>query len=525
MQHSTIAAIATAPGAGGIAIVRLSGPESCEVAAKVFRPANPAKKVADAKGYTAMFGAFVEGEEAFDEGVALFFRAPHSYTGEDVVELSCHGGSAVARRLVEACIAAGASPAAPGEYTRRAFLNGKLSLTQAEAVMDIISADGRQGAALANASLNGALARKIAAQKDALTALQAHLAAWVDFPEEDVPELSQSHLCDVLGGVEQELDALIQSYDAGAVLREGVDCAIVGKPNAGKSTLTNALVGQKVAIVTAKPQTTRNRIVGILTQKDAQVIFMDTPGVHALRGQTRGQLGKIMVQSAWQSFAVANCIVLVIDGDLYLRKPDFMERDLAPLIQPLAEEERPVVVVVNKVDLFHDKSRMLPLLESVAQMFPKAEIFPASALRRNGVEQLLELIRSHLPEGEAQFPEDQLSTAPMKFMAAEIIREKLFVKDCIRKSPTSSPWTLKCGTRKTIACSSMPPSMWRSPRTRPWSSAGGEGIKAIGTAAARKSGIWSIKTVHLELWVKVREDWVDDPQFLHSLGFGAEAEY
>ena len=202
--------------------------------------------------------------------------------------------------------------------------------------------------------------------------------------------------------------------------------ALMGPPNAGKSTLTNALVGQKVAIVTAKPQTTRNRIVGILTQKDAQVIFMDTPGVHALRGQTRGQLGKIMVQSAWQSFAVANCIVLVIDGDLYLRKPDFMERDLAPLIQPLAEEERPVVVVVNKVDLFHDKSRMLPLLESVAQMFPKAEIFPASALRRNGVEQLLELIRSHLPEGEAQFPEDQLSTAPMKFMAAEIIREKLF---------------------------------------------------------------------------------------------------
>ena len=214
MQHSTIAAIATAPGAGGIAIVRLSGPESYEVAAKVFRPANPAKKVADAKGYTAMFGAFVEGEEAFDEGVALFFRAPHSYTGEDVVELSCHGGSAVARRLVEACIAAGASPAAPGEYPRRAFLNGKLSLTQAEAVMDIISADGRQGAALANASLNGALARKIAAQKDALTALQAHLAAWVDFPEEDVPELSQSHLCDVLG------EALIAGLNSAIAKKE-----------------------------------------------------------------------------------------------------------------------------------------------------------------------------------------------------------------------------------------------------------------------------------------------------------------
>ena len=145
MQNTTIAAIATAPGAGGIAVVRLSGPESYAVAARVFHPANPNKNVEEAKGYTALFGSFVEGDDAFDEGVALFFRAPHSYTGEDVVELSCHGGSAVARRLVEACIAAGAAPAAPGEYTRRAFLNGKMSLTQAEAVMDIISADGSAG--------------------------------------------------------------------------------------------------------------------------------------------------------------------------------------------------------------------------------------------------------------------------------------------------------------------------------------------------------------------------------------------
>lgn len=301
--------------------------------------------------------------------------------------------------------------------------------------------------------------------------------------------------------------------------------ALMGPPNAGKSTLTNALVGQKVAIVTAKPQTTRNRIVGILTQKDAQVIFMDTPGVHALRGQTRGQLGKIMVQSAWQSFAVANCIVLVIDGDLYLRKPDFMERDLAPLIQPLAEEERPVVVVVNKVDLFHDKSRMLPLLESVAQMFPKAEIFPASALRRNGVEQLLELIRSHLPEGEAQLPEDQLSTAPMKFMAAEIIREKLFEK-LYQEVPYSVAVDVEVWDEEDdrvlihAAIYVAKPSHKAMVIGR-----AGEGIKAIGTAARKEIRDLVDKKVHLELWVKVREDWVDDPQFLHSLGFGAEAEY
>lgn len=301
--------------------------------------------------------------------------------------------------------------------------------------------------------------------------------------------------------------------------------ALMGPPNAGKSTLTNALVGQKVAIVTAKPQTTRNRIVGILTQKDAQIILMDTPGVHALRGQTRGQLGKIMVQSAWQSFAVANCIVLVIDGDLYLRKPDFMERDLAPLIQPLADEERPVVVVMNKVDLFHDKSRMLPLLESVAQMFPKAEIFPASALRRNGVEQLLELIRSHLPEGEAQFPEDQLSTAPMKFMAAEIIREKLFDR-LYQEVPYSVAVDVEVWDEDEehvlihAAIYVAKPSHKAMVIGR-----GGEGIKAIGTAARKEIRDMVEKKVHLELWVKVREDWVDDPQFLHSLGFGAETEY
>ena len=214
-----------------------------------------------------------------------------------------------------------------------------------------------------------------------------------------------------------------------------------------------------------------------------------------------------------------------IDGDLYLRKPDFMERDLAPLIQPLAEEERPVVVVVNKVDLFHDKSRMLPLLESVAQMFPKAEIFPASALRRNGVEQLLELIRSHLPEGEAQFPEDQLSTAPMKFMAAEIIREKLFEK-LYQEVPYSVAVDVEVWDEEDdrvlihAAIYVAKPSHKAMVIGR-----AGEGIKAIGTAARKEIRDLVDKKVHLELWVKVREDWVDDPQFLHSLGFGAEAEY
>ena len=143
MQETTIAAIATAPGAGGIAVVRLSGAESYPIAARVFRPVNAAKKVEDAKGYTAMYGTFREGDEAFDEGVALFFRAPHSYTGEDVVEFSCHGGLYLTRRVLRAVLDGGASPAGPGEFTRRAFLNGKMGLTEAEAVMDMIGAKGQ----------------------------------------------------------------------------------------------------------------------------------------------------------------------------------------------------------------------------------------------------------------------------------------------------------------------------------------------------------------------------------------------
>ena len=338
MQESTIAAIATAPGAGGIAVVRLSGPESYAVAARVFRPANADKRVEAAKGYTALFGRFVEGEDAFDEGVALFFRAPHSYTGEDVVELSCHGGSAVARRLVEACIAAGAAPAAPGEYTRRAFLNGKLSLTQAEAVMDLISADGRQGAALANASLNGALAKKINAEKEALMALQAHLAAWVDFPEEDVPELDDAHLRTVLGGVKQELDGLIQSYGAGAVLREGVDCAIVGRPNAGKSTLLNLLAGFDRAIVTPVAGTTRDVVEQAVQLGDIRLNLFDTAGLR----QTEDAIEAEGIRRSWKKLDEAGLILAVFDGSEPLTREDLeLARRCAG---------RPAIALVNKED-------------------------------------------------------------------------------------------------------------------------------------------------------------------------------
>ena len=339
MEHSTIAAVATPPGQGGIAVVRLSGPDSYRVAEQVFRPMDSRKRVADAKGYTALYGQFADGGDLFDDGIALFFRAPHSYTGEDAVELSCHGGDAVARRLVEACLAAGAAPAAPGEYTRRALLNGKLSLTQAEAVMDLISAGGRQGAALANAAKDGALARRIAAQQQVLTSLQAHLTAWVDFPEEDVPALEDSALRAALSEVRAGLDELIDHYNAAAVLREGIDCAIVGRPNAGKSTLLNLLAGFDRAIVTPIAGTTRDVVEQAVQLGDIRLNLFDTAGLR----RTDDPVEAEGVRRSWAKLAEAGLVLAVFDGSQPLTREDFA------LAQRCAECR--AIALVNKEDL------------------------------------------------------------------------------------------------------------------------------------------------------------------------------
>ena len=339
MENSTIAAIATPPGQGGIAVVRLSGPDSYRVAEQVFRPADSRKRVADAKGYTALYGQFADGEDLFDDGIALFYREPRSYTGEGVVELSCHGGSAVARRLVEACLAAGAIPAGPGEYTRRAMLNGKLSLTQAEAVMDLISAGGRQGAALANAAKDGALARKIGAQQEVLTALQAHLTAWVDFPEEDVPALETGALRQSLEEVKAGLEELIQNYNAAAVLREGIDCAIVGRPNAGKSTLLNLLAGFDRAIVTPIAGTTRDVVEQAVQLGEIRLNLFDTAGLR----ETDDPVEAEGVRRSWAKLAEAGLVLAVFDGSSPLAKEDL---DLAKRCAGCR-----AIALVNKEDL------------------------------------------------------------------------------------------------------------------------------------------------------------------------------
>ncbi|WP_297260635.1 GTPase Era [uncultured Desulfovibrio sp.] len=299
-----------------------------------------------------------------------------------------------------------------------------------------------------------------------------------------------------------------QSYRCGWV-------ALMGPPNAGKSTLLNALLGQKVTIVTPKPQTTRNQIVGIHTDEAAQTVFMDTPGL----SQVRGRLSKAMLQAVWQSLNQADVIMPVLDSHLYIRHPDYLERDLAPVAEALASETRPMIVVVNKVDLFADKSRMLPLLTRLSEMWPSAEIFPVSALMKDGLPALMELIRSRLPEGEAQFPEDQISTAPVRFMAAEIIREKLFlqlrqeVPYCI--AVEVEHWEEDAERGQTVIHAVI--YVARSMHKGMVIGKGGKVLKQVGMEARKDIQELLGGKVHLELWVKVRENWTEDPAFVQEM--------
>ena len=296
--------------------------------------------------------------------------------------------------------------------------------------------------------------------------------------------------------------------------------ALMGPPNAGKSTLLNALLGQKISIVTSKPQTTRSRVVGIMSEPGAQVIFMDTPGVNHSRQQQRGHLSKMMSQAAWQSMAAAHAVMLVLDSDLYIRRPEFLERDIQSLRDALADDDRPLLVVVNKVDLFHDKSRMLPLLVKLQEYFPKAEVFPMSALTKDGLDELKKIIAGMMPEGASQFPEDQLSTSPTRFLAAEIVREKVFERLRQEVPYTTAvdieSWEEEPERDLTIIHAVI--FVQRPSHKAMVIGRAGATIKEIGTDARRDIQKLLGGKVHLQLFVKVKDNWAEDTELLHDLG-------
>jgi len=294
--------------------------------------------------------------------------------------------------------------------------------------------------------------------------------------------------------------------------------AIIGPPNAGKSTLLNALLGQKLSIVTPKAQTTRNRITGILTDANSQVIFMDTPGIH----QARGKMNRILTQTVWQAVNSADVLLPIVDAELYVRKPEYLENDVEPMIKAIKTETRPVLVIANKVDLIGDKSRLLPLLQTLHVLWPHAEIFPVSALHKAGLPELLHNIISAIPEGPAQFPEEQISTMPLRFMAAEAIREQLFLT-LRQELPYSvavdiDTWTEE--PERNLTCIHSVIYVARSSHKAIVIGKNGRNLKAIGQAARKEIAEILGTRVHLELWVKIREDWPEDLGVLrtHELG-------
>lgn len=335
----TIAAISTAAAPGGIGIIRISGPDARAVGDRVFRAAS-GERLMQAAGYTCRFGYVIDVSGArLDECIATVFASPRSFTGEDVVELSCHGGLFILKTALQAVLAAGASPAAPGEFTRRAFLNGKMDLAQAEAVMELISAQGREAMKAAQAGHDGALSRRIAEIRADLTDVGAHLAAWADYPDDDIPQVDEKMLKERLAAGREALKALVGSFDGGRVLREGVVTVIAGKPNAGKSTLMNLLAGCERSIVTDLAGTTRDVVEETVLLGEIPLRLADTAGIR----ETEDRVERIGVQIALDRVKTAQFVLAVFDASEALNDDD------RAMIEAIGGT--PCVAVVNKSDL------------------------------------------------------------------------------------------------------------------------------------------------------------------------------
>ena len=338
MQEKTIAAISTPSGEGGIGVIRISGAEALEVADRVFK-AKSNKKISELKGYTALFGDIIFNQNKIDEAVALCFRAPKSYTGEDVVEISVHGGMYVMRETLRAILSSGATEAGPGEFTMRAFKNGKLDLIEAEAVMGLISAHGEKAHRAALSLHGGAVSQKINAIKDGLITAAAGLAVFSDYPDDELPEFSEETLLNSLNIAKNGLEELVKNFDKGKILREGIDTVIAGRPNVGKSTLMNLLCRTRRSIVTSVAGTTRDVVEETVTLGDIKLRLSDTAGLR----DTDDTVEKIGVNISREKITSAGLIIAVFDGSREAEEEDIKLIELCKL--------RPSVAIINKTDL------------------------------------------------------------------------------------------------------------------------------------------------------------------------------
>ena len=386
MLFDTIAAISTPKGEGGIAIIRISGDKSFEILDKIFIKKNPN---ADLGFYKLNYGFIKDGEKIVDEVMAVRLKAPKSYTCEDIVEINCHGGTLVSEKVLELVLRNGARHAESGEFTKRAFMNGRIDLSQAEAVMDIIQGKTEKSVSLSLDQLRGDLRDKVNEFKKALLDITAHVNVVLDYPEEGIDDPLPVELRDNLEKVYEEANRLIDSYNTGKKIKEGIKTVIVGKPNVGKSTLLNALLREERAIVTHIAGTTRDVIEEIINIKGIPLVLVDTAGIR----KTDDIVENIGVEKSKQFIEKADLVLLVLDASKELENEDI------EVINQIKENKKKVIVLLNKIDLNKKINLEGHNLENIVEISAKDNI---------GIEDMQEKIYSYIMEEDVENSSEKL---------------------------------------------------------------------------------------------------------------------
>ena len=337
-MEKTIAAISTAPGIGGIGIVRMSGENCFKILNKIFKPKN-AQKIDEINGYTIKYGFIIDNENIIDEVLVSYFKAPKSYTAENMCEINSHGGIVVMNKILDICLRNGAVLAEPGEFTKRAFLNGRIDLSQAEAVIDLINAKTDKEAKISVEQLEGSLSNKIESIRKIMISMMADIEATIDYPEYDLEEVTNTKILNVLDQVDNILDELERSFANGKILREGISTAIIGRPNAGKSSLLNVILNEERAIVTDIEGTTRDTIEEYISIEGVPLKIIDTAGIR----NSSDEVEKIGVTKAIEIAKKSDIVIAIFDSSKELNDED--EKILELL------KDKNAIILLNKIDL------------------------------------------------------------------------------------------------------------------------------------------------------------------------------
>ena len=378
----TIAAIATAPGEGGIGIIRISGPKSLEIAEEIFFSMS-GKKISEYPARTLIFGNIKDGDKKIDEVLVAYMKGPNSYTAEDVIEINCHGGFISVKRILELVLSKDVRLAEAGEFTKRAFLNGRIDLSQAEAVIDVINAKTDKAHEVAENQLDGSLSNRIREFREKVTELLAQVEVAIDYPEEDIEFIAYTTLEEKTRELNKDIKKLYETSESGKIFREGLKTVIVGKPNVGKSSLLNSILGENRAIVTDIPGTTRDVIEEFVNIKGIPLKIVDTAGIR----ETDDVVEKIGVEKSMASFDTADLIIMVVDSSSELSEED---REILEKVQG-----KETILLLNKTDLPQVIDE-----EEVKKYVNEENIIKISALHNEGIEDVHDRIEAMVYKGD-----------------------------------------------------------------------------------------------------------------------------